>query len=155
MEFKRRELIEQNGFMGNLIYESELASLQAVPRFVTWRDPLELMAALEIVEGTSWINYQLETWDDAEQYQHVGPAIAHMLLIERRSADEPERFAQLTAGAEIYGQGGFNRYYLDGSGEVRFSEQHAIERAAVIKATQAGFKICYGGQHGSDQQRFL
>lgn len=41
----------------------------------------------------------------------------------------------------IYGLGGWNRWFVYGTGEVKFSRRHAESEASVRKAEELGFEI--------------
>jgi hypothetical protein len=43
--------------------------------------------------------------------------------------------------AEVYGDGGVNRYYLYGDATVVFSRSHTISHRAVEQAAQLGFVV--------------
>jgi hypothetical protein len=43
--------------------------------------------------------------------------------------------------AEVYGDGGINRYFVRRNGEILFSRSHAISPKAIQKAIAAGFTI--------------
>ena len=53
-----------------------------------------------------------------------------------------ERFKMEGIGVVIYGEGGWNRYYVRGSGEIVFSKHHSSSQEKVDKAKEIGFGIC-------------
>ena len=54
---------------------------------------------------------------------------------------EENRLSSEPTGISIYGQGGWNRYFVRKSGEVMFSQRHAMDEKDIEKAKAAGFTI--------------
>jgi hypothetical protein len=104
---------------------------------LNWRDNLdEVLLAMEKVEGDTWLMRQLETLDDSllPHWSTIAGAMRYLQLL-----DKDDDFLRQYCYAEVYGSGGFNRYYWRLDGAVEFSLSHAISTRACEKAKQARF----------------
>lgn len=90
-------------------------------------DP-DILSKIREIEGQQWDNLTdvntrmpaLKAYDDW-----------------KNTNDDPE---QMNTGIVIYGDGGYNRYYVRGNGEVVLSYKHASSRS-LDDAARAGFAI--------------
>jgi hypothetical protein len=65
------------------------------------------------------------------------------------SCEELRELCDMNVGT-IYGNGGFNRYFVYFDGRIVFSEYHAIDEKATCKAFLAGFEVCVEGKRTND-----
>lgn len=80
-----------------------------------------------------------EFWKEEQQYKDneysLKGAQAHFLDCQQRNFVDSGHVV-----ATIYGYGGYNRYFVYGDGQVKFSERHAMTDD-VIRATEEGFSV--------------
>lgn len=76
------------------------------------------------IEGDKWANAEDPTGVESGSFHHA---------LNQFTASQPV--------PPILGWGGYNRYYVDSSGEISFSSLNAMSKAHLEKAKAVGFKI--------------
>ena len=123
----------------------------------------ELQIAFDLMEGDGFYNYTMSAKPGGHSYEFslIG-AIDRMNKHRQMVNDitnitgdygdlknDPEDWEwwkeqyspdDIISGA-IYGNGGWNRYFLKGDGTILFSKMHATTRRAVQDAADLGFEI--------------
>jgi hypothetical protein len=115
---------------------------------------LELINAFIELEGLSWVEQSIREEREDRSYTLLG-ALSwlsrtrhnsgnHVRQLQEQgdSRDWPVIFSELLLYQvyDIYGCGGWNRYYVDAHGEIRFSHYHSI-KDDQIKAAKLGFDV--------------
>lgn len=94
----------------------------------------ETATAMADIEGSGWASYQ-----DKDDYSLL--AALHYIEAQQKSSSLPNHSYY---GIEVYGDGGFNRWFVDGSGAVRFSKHHAsgLDKEKMAKKVERrGFGV--------------
>lgn len=106
------------------------AGIVTVSNAMNWRTNLDevLSAMAQLEGGEDWVRVELEDDDPVS----LGGAIRHLKKVKHGSKN---------TYAEVYGSGGFHRYFLYLDGSVSFSSHHTWDERVVDKARQLGFEI--------------
>lgn len=114
-----------------------------MPVFITDRDALQRMAQ---VEGDTWLRLQESEPETPLGFRAFARAYADIKKIYDGLIDEDRRETMREIGISlnghkaIYGEGGWNRYFIRWSGEIVFSARHATSIQKIEKAKAAGFR---------------
>lgn len=99
------------------------------------QDAIDKMAA---VEGEHWKAQHMTQASAEFSNGFLGAVKKHAKLVAslEEEGEEPEFYGNI-----IYGDGGWNRYFVRSDGEIFFSSRHTRSQETILKAQEAGFQI--------------
>jgi len=116
----------------------------------------DTLQAMGEIEGYRWLKEQIDDWEAAKKTGKMTELYVSGVLkfldqmkkkIEEEKDEEEKKYLQehlQDYGCVIYGDGGWNRWFVDGKGNVRFSKYNAtaLNKEKLLEKVQAlGFEI--------------
>ena len=111
---------------------------------LNWKEDLdEVLLAMGTAEGDAWVLDQLWWFEndgkdglDASEHTVVGVT----KWLNKVLLEDPDYAEGTDLMGDVYGDGGFDRYFFYGNGEVKFSRSHAMTEGHHRRAFEAGIK---------------
>ncbi len=115
--------------------ENSLESRENIKEFNLLTNFEETINAMAEVEGQDWL---LADQNDPDQSRCIGGAVEYLHKLHSEGLTD-EYLRENPVVTDIYGVGGYSRWFIMLNGEVRFSQHHHPEKAK--KAEALGFKL--------------